>query len=128
MGGVICSDIKGPFTPRDRNHNRYLTNFVDHATNYTGVFIAPTKDKAAKQFEAFVVFFERQFNCKISFLRTDGGGEYKSCDLFCERLGIGRQVTQPNTSASNGKAERMHRTIMDRARTMIFASGLPTIF
>lgn len=33
VGGVICSDLKGPMTPFDRLGNRYLVNFVDHRTN-----------------------------------------------------------------------------------------------
>ena len=30
IGGVICSDLKGPMTPRDWLSNRYLINFVDY--------------------------------------------------------------------------------------------------
>ncbi|CAI5747546.1 unnamed protein product [Peronospora destructor] len=37
VGGVICSDLKGPITPLDRHGNRYLVNFVDHKTNYVRV-------------------------------------------------------------------------------------------
>nr|CCA24799.1 hypothetical protein PITG_16835 [Albugo laibachii Nc14] len=38
IGGVICSDLKGPMTPRDRLGNRYLVNFIDHRSNYCRVF------------------------------------------------------------------------------------------
>ncbi|KAG3023800.1 hypothetical protein PC121_g24794 [Phytophthora cactorum] len=60
-----------------------------------------------------MVFFERQFNCRIHVLRTDGGGEYKTLDLFCKNTGIARQVSEQRNQASNGKAKRMHRTIMN---------------
>jgi hypothetical protein len=30
VGGVICSDLKGPITPVDREKNRYFVNFIDH--------------------------------------------------------------------------------------------------
>ncbi|KAG3197022.1 hypothetical protein PC129_g24583 [Phytophthora cactorum] len=40
IGGGICSDLKGPVTPRDRLGNRYMINFVDHRTNYGCVFLA----------------------------------------------------------------------------------------
>ncbi|KAE9051804.1 hypothetical protein PR003_g1517 [Phytophthora rubi] len=33
IGRVICSDLKGPMTPRDRVGNRYLINFVGHKSN-----------------------------------------------------------------------------------------------
>ena len=45
-------------TPRDRLGNRYLINFVDHKSNCCCVFLAKTKDQAAKKFEHFFVFFE----------------------------------------------------------------------
>lgn len=71
IGGVICSDLKGPMTRTDRNGNRYLVNFVDHYTNYCRIFMAKRKDVAPKMFEHFLVHFERQFNCKVHVLRTD---------------------------------------------------------
>ena len=61
-------------------------------------------------------------------LRTDGGGEYRALDLFCDETGIARQVSDPRNQASNGKAERMHRTIMNMVRSMVFACGLPLSF
>jgi hypothetical protein len=32
IGGVVCSDIKGKITPRDRNGNNYLINFIASLT------------------------------------------------------------------------------------------------
>ncbi|KAE9302953.1 hypothetical protein PF001_g13775 [Phytophthora fragariae] len=128
VGGVICSDLKGPMTPRDRLNNRYMVNFVDHYSNYCRVFLARTKDAAAKQFEHFLVFFEKQFNCRIHVLRTDSGGEYQNVDLFCKQTGVARQRSEARNQSSNGKAERMHRTIIIMARCMIFACGLPLNF
>jgi transposase InsO family protein len=49
-------------------------------------------------------------------------------DLLCERLGIERQKSEPYNQASNGKAERAIRTVMDLARTILLASGLPITF
>uniref|UniRef100_A0AAV1T191 Integrase catalytic domain-containing protein n=1 Tax=Peronospora matthiolae TaxID=2874970 RepID=A0AAV1T191_9STRA len=125
IGGVICSDLEGPMTPRDRLHNRYLVNLIDHKSNYCRVFLARTKDAAAKHFEAFHIHFERRFGFKIHVLRTDGGGEYANIDLFCKRTGVARQVSEARNQASNGKAERMHRTLLNLARSMMFASALP---
>ncbi|KAG4049478.1 hypothetical protein PC123_g15250 [Phytophthora cactorum] len=128
IGGVICSGLQGPMTPRDRLGNRYMVNFVDHRTNYCRVFLTKTKDVAALKFKHFMAFFERQFNCRIHVLRTGGGGEYKTLDLFCKDTGIARQVSDPRNQASNGKAGRMHRIIMNMVRSMVFACGLPLSF
>lgn len=32
IGGVICSDLKGPVSPRNRIGNRNVINFIDHKT------------------------------------------------------------------------------------------------
>ena len=82
IGGVICSDLKGPMTPRYRLGNLYLVNFIDHRSNYCRIFLAKTKDAASLKFKHFLVIFEREFNGKIHVLRTDGGGEYKTLDGF----------------------------------------------
>ena len=128
IGGVICSDLKGPMTPRDRLGNRYLVNFIDHRSNYCRVFLAKSKDIAALKFKHFLVSFEREFNCRMHVLRTDGGGEYKTLDMFCKATGVSRQVSEAKNQARNGKAERMHRTIMNMVRSMILASNLPLSF
>lgn len=103
-------------------------SFVGHKNNYTRVFLAKTKDQAANKFKHFLVYSEKRFNCRIHVLRTDGGGEYKNVDLFCRETGVARQVNEANNQAANGKAERMHRTVMNMVRCMLFACGLPLSF
>ena len=105
-----------------------MVNFVDHKSNYSRIFLAQTKDVAAKQFEAFLIFFEKRFNCRIHMLRTDGGAEYANVDLFCKKTGVTRQVSEAGNQASNGKAEGMHRTVLNLAWSMMFACGLPLHF
>ena len=94
IGGVICSDLKGPMTPTDRCGNRYMINFADHRSNYCQVFLAKTKDVGAANFKHFLKFFEHRFNCRVHFLRMDGNGEYKPLDVFCKDTG------SPGKSAS----------------------------
>ena len=125
IGGVICSDLKGPMTPRDRLGNRYLVNFIHHRSNYCRVFLAKTKDIAAIKFKYFLVQFEREFNFKIHVISTDGSGKYKTLDMFCKATGVSRQKSEARNQAINGKAVRMHRTIMNMVQSMVFASNLP---
>lgn len=122
-----CSDLKGPMTPRDGLGNRYLVDFVDHKSNYCRVSLARTKDMAVKQFEAFLVFFEKRFNRRIHVLRTDGGGEYANVDLFCKKTGVTRQASEARNQASNGKAERMRRTLADLMTKAHDAAKLATL-
>ena len=102
MGGAICSDIKGPMTPRDCLGNRYLINFIDHRSSYCCVFLAKTKDVATLKFNHFLVSLEREFNCRIHVLRTDAGGECNTLDMFCKETRVSRQVSEAGNQASNG--------------------------
>ncbi|CAH0489290.1 unnamed protein product [Peronospora farinosa] len=68
--------------------------FVDHKSNYCRVFLARTKDQAAKKSEHFLTFFEKRFNCRVHVLQNDGGGEYKNVDLLCKSSGVARQVSE----------------------------------
>ena len=90
--------------------------------------MAKTKKAAALKFKYFLVQVEREFNLKIHVLRTDGGGEYKTPDVFCKATGVSRQISEASNQASNGKAERMHRTVMNMVRSMVFVSNRPLMF
>ncbi|POM57336.1 Rve domain containing hypothetical protein [Phytophthora palmivora] len=91
-----------------------MINFVDHKSNYVRVFFTKTKDQAAKNVE--------------HFLATDSGGEYENEDMFCKSTCVARQRNEANNQASNGMSERMHRTVVNMARCMIFACGLSLSF
>lgn len=111
IGGVICSDLKGPITPQDKYRDKYLVTFIDYKSNYVRVFAATQKNRAAAEFRDFLTWFEAEFDCHVRVLHTDGGGVYDtvSVDLFSKQSGIKRQTTEAGTPQSNGKAERMNR-------------------
>ena len=60
-------------------------------------------------------------------LRSANGLEFriKKMDEHLEARGIQREKTAPYTPEQNGRAERDNRTIIESARTMLFAKGLP---
>lgn len=69
---------------------------------------------------------ERQSERKIKIIRTDNGGEYcsKSLAEFCRVNGIQHQVTNVYTPQQNGIAIRMNRTVVERAKCMLFDAEL----
>jgi len=54
-------------------------------------------------------------------LRTNNGGEFcsKEFEEFCKKCGISRQKTTPYTPQQNGVVEKMNKTLMERARSML---------
>ena len=69
---------------------------------------------------------ENQTEKKIKALRTDNGGEFckKEFEELCKKCGIARQKTTPYTPQQNGVVERMNRTLMEKARSMLSGTGL----
>ena len=59
-------------------------------------------------------------------LRTDNGGEYTSIEFekFLKKEGIEHQYTIPKTPEQNGVSERMNRTLVETARSMLVDSRL----
>ena len=69
---------------------------------------------------------ENQTEKTIKVVRTDNGGEFcnKEFEEFCKKCGIAWQKTTPYTSQQNGVEERMNKTLMERARSMLSGVGL----
>ncbi|KAL2232590.1 UNVERIFIED_CONTAM: Retrovirus-related Pol polyprotein from transposon TNT 1-94 [Sesamum indicum] len=73
---------------------------------------------------------ENETGLQVKCLRSDNGGEYNSEGIknYCADHGIRMQKTIPGTPQQNGVAERMNRTLNERARCMRLKSGLPKMF
>ncbi|KAL6312268.1 hypothetical protein AAG906_025647 [Vitis piasezkii] len=61
---------------------------------------------------------ETETGLKIKCLRSDNGGEYIDGGFseYCAAQGIRMEKTIPGTPQQNGVAERMNRTLNERAR------------
>ena len=76
------------------------------------------------------VMIEKQTGKKVKRLRTDNGMEFCSMefDQFCKNEGIVRHCTVRYTPQQNGVAEKMNRTLLERARWMLSIAGLSQCF
>ena len=73
---------------------------------------------------------EMQTGKCIKALRMDRGGEFlsKEFNIFCDENGIQRELTAPYTPEQNGVAKRKNRTVVEMARSLLQAKGLPNQF
>ncbi|GAB2294632.1 hypothetical protein Dimus_038312 [Dionaea muscipula] len=73
---------------------------------------------------------ERATGKKLKCLRTDNGGEYTSREFksYCVVRGIRHEKTVPRTPQHNSVAERMNRTIVEKATCMLTMAKLPKSF
>ncbi|KAA5569784.1 transposase family protein, partial [Acinetobacter baumannii] len=86
------------------------------------VYFIKEKNQTLQRFKEFQKMVENQKGTKIKTLRTDNGGEFSS-DMMENYLidsGIIHQKTNPYTPEQNGLSERFNRTIVERARCLLF--------
>ncbi|GKC34428.1 ribonuclease H-like domain-containing protein [Tanacetum coccineum] len=94
------------------------------------VFFLATKDETSGILQNFIRQIENQLNHRVKIIRSDNGTEFKNRDMleFCGNKGIKQKYSNARTSQQNRVAERMNRTLIEAARTMLADSLLPTTF
>lgn len=128
--GLIHSDICGPMENKSLGGARYFITFIDDFTRKVHVYFLKSKAEALDKFKEFKNYVENQLDKKIKILRTDNGKEYvnEAFGNFIKQSGILHQKTNPYTPEQNGLAERMNRTLIERAKCMLINSSMPKIF
>lgn len=73
---------------------------------------------------------ERQSGHKLQILRTNRVGEYMSKEFqkFCEQKGVKHELSASYTPQQNGITKRKNRTLVEKSRSMLKASGLAKYF
>ena len=124
---IVYSDLTGPQDVPSAGGSLYLMNIIDDYLSYPWGFTLKRKSDAVQVFKDWRVKLERETGHKVGIVQTDGGGEYTGLEYesMLKREGITHQTTAPYTSVQNGKSERLHRTIMGRARAMHLDAKLP---
>ena len=127
---LVHSDVCGPMHTPSIGGAKYFVTFIDDYTRCCAVYFMKHKSEV---FDKFIEFEASVTNdvCKaIGTLRTDNGGEYLSTELqnYLKKKGIRHELTVPHSPQQNGVAERMNRTLVESARSMIAHAALPNIF
>lgn len=76
--------------------------------------------------KSYVVRMENKFSQRVTKIRCGNGREYANEDLqnWCDKKGIEIDYTIPYTLQLNGKADRLNRSLMEKARSLMFGSML----
>jgi transposase InsO family protein len=103
----------------------YYASFIDDFSRNTWIYFLRNKSEVFHKFKEFKALVENQREKKIKVLRTDNGGELRGNEFkeFCKKCGIARKKTTPYTPQQNGVAERMNRTLMEKARSILSGVG-----
>ena len=120
----------GPTLFWSKGGAEYFLTFIDDYSRKVWVYFMKHNSEVFEQFKLWKVQVEKATGRKVKYLRSDNGGEYKSREfqIFYVEEGIRRHYTMPYGPEQNGVAERMNRTLTERAKSMRLNSGLPEEF
>ena len=104
----------------------YFLTFTDDHTRYSWVYMLKTKDQVFECFRNWKALVKKQTRHKLKMLRTDNGGEYTSrqFEQYLKSEGIRHEKTVPKTPEQNGVSERLNRTLVEAARSMLLDANL----
>ncbi|GJQ87005.1 hypothetical protein Trydic_g12588 [Trypoxylus dichotomus] len=112
---ILHTDICGPIEPTTWDDKRYILTVLDDYTHYTRIYLLRYKNEAAEYLNEFIKEAEALQNIKVAKVRCDNGG-------------IVLDFTRPYTPQLNGKAEKLNRTLLEKARALIFDAEISKEF
>ena len=123
---ILHSDTWGPARITTYTGMRWVLTIIDLKSRMSWIFLLKTKSsyEAFEKFEEFKAHIEKSTGKSICLMRTDNGTEYLG--PFVNRLmlwGIKHQTTRDYTSAMNGLAERLNRTLLETTRAIMKDAG-----
>jgi transposase InsO family protein len=123
---LIHTDLCGPLAD-SLGKSKYIATFLDDYSGFSTVVLLKQKSDTYDAVVNTINMFETQTGRKVKAVRSDRGGEYMSNALqdYFKEKGIQHQPTMAYSPQSNGKAERLNRTLQEKARAMMSEANLP---
>jgi hypothetical protein len=122
----VWIDLSGPHHVTSYSGFNYAINIVDDYSSFSWTILLKLKSDALINLQNWERAQEVETGLRVGTYRTDNG-ELKSHDMakWLASHGTNHQYTAPYTSAHIGRVERLHCTLMAKARTMRIYAGLP---
>ena len=125
---LVHTDIAGPFNPKaiGGGGSQYNLVIIDDFSRKSWTVPLRKKSDTKVALKEWITVNENQSGKKVKKIRSDNGGEYVDAALetWLREHGILHQTIPARSPQSNGIAERMNRTLQDRARSMLVGAGL----
>jgi hypothetical protein len=126
---LVHSDVCGPLET-SLGGCKYFLLFIDDFSRINWVYFLKKKSEVFEKFNIFRQLVENEVKERIGTLKTDNGGEF-TCNEFknyCTDNGIRRHLTNFYTPQQNGVIERMNRTLLGMARSMLIFKKLSSTY
>lgn len=122
-GDLVYSDVCGPMNHKSVQGMRYFLLFKDAATSYRHVYFMRHKSDTLEYFKKYNAIVKSKYMHSVKVLHTDNGREYINNEFkdYLGKEGIVHECTAPYTPEQNGRVEREIRTVVESARSMLYA-------
>lgn len=99
----------------------------DNTTEFRTVYTLRNKEEVSERLIEFCNMVKTKFDSEIKVIKSDNGREFVNDFLLKQfkNRGIVHETTAPYNSEQNGKAERKIKTLMESARSMMYARNIP---
>ena len=127
---LLHTDMWGPIKPPAPGGFGYAILYVDDFSRFRKTYLMKRKSDAASTLVRYLAEFPAKRQERIERIRADSALEYTSGTFkqLCDSKGIAQEFSAPYNQWQNGVAERSWRTLGDKTRAMMNASGLPAPF
>ena len=124
---LLHTDLCGPMQTMSQGGSYYFMVVVDDYSRFVWIKFLKEKSQGPATLMQLITLLENQLDHKVRMVRSDRGGEFIADRFiaFCDSKGIARQLTNAETPEQNGVAERMNRTLLERARSMCILANTP---
>jgi hypothetical protein len=124
---LLHVDLCGPLPENNRGGKRYFLTLIDDYFRASLVYFLTHKSQTGKLLKGAILLLENQFERKVKKIQSDRGTEFVNKEFldFLGEKGIILQTTNPYSPEQNGVAERLYRTLMEKARALLQHAGLP---
>ena len=123
----VFVDLCGPMPCASCSGHLYSMNLIDDFSSYVWSLPLRSKDESSSVLQLWHRAMVNQTDHRLKTLVSDNGELVsKSMREWTSMHGIEHVMTAPYTSAQNGRAECLHRTLLGRVRAMRLSCNAPT--
>ncbi|UYV63360.1 hypothetical protein LAZ67_2003844, partial [Cordylochernes scorpioides] len=124
-GNLIHVDVSGPMQEVSKGGMRNFVCFKDDFTKYRSVYFLKEKSQVIEKLEQFLLETKTTEHI-VKEILTDGGKEFvnKETSKITNKYGINHRITMRYTPQQNGSAKKENRTLIEAARSMIYAKNM----
>lgn len=122
----VFVDLCGPIRPVSSSGRLYSMNIIDDYSSYVWSVPLASKGEAVSCLQKWHRAVTNHSDNRLGTIISDNGELVShAMAAWCAQFGIDHRRTAPYTSAQNGRVERLHRTLLNKARTMLQSCKAP---